>query len=153
MNYYHRRIAEAKPPRKWLSVQLDSDGKDIREIRGGEIAMIFQEPRASLSPVHTVGDQVSENILLHQSVSRDEAGQRSLDMLREVGCPSRNKCMKSYPHQLSGGMCQRVMIAMALSCHPRLLIADEPTTALDVTTEAQILDLMQSLREDSACRS
>ncbi len=127
---------------------LDLPPDDMRAIRGGEIAMIFQEPRASLSPVHTAGDQVSENILLHQKVSRQEANRRALEMLQQVGLPKPEQIMKSYPHQLSGGMCQRVMIAMALSCHPRLLIADEPTTALDVTTEAQILDLMQALQAE-----
>lgn len=141
---YHRQAGESLN-----LIDLPPMSDEMRAIRGGEIAMIFQEPRASLSPVHTVGDQVSENILLHQQVSREEANQRALNMLREVGLPKPEQIMKSYPHQLSGGMCQRVMIAMALSCRPRLLIADEPTTALDVTTEAQILDLMQSLRAES----
>jgi oligopeptide/dipeptide ABC transporter ATP-binding protein len=140
---YHR-----KPGESLNLLDLPPTSEEMRAIRGGEIAMIFQEPRASLSPVHTVGDQVSENILLHQNVSRLEANQRALAMLGEVGLPRPEQIMRSYPHQLSGGMCQRVMIAMALSCHPRLLIADEPTTALDVTTEAQILDLMQALRAE-----
>jgi oligopeptide/dipeptide ABC transporter ATP-binding protein len=140
---YHR-----KPGESLNLLDLPPTSEEMRAIRGGEVAMIFQEPRASLSPVHTVGDQVSENILLHQNVSRLEANQRALAMLGEVGLPRPEQIMRSYPHQLSGGMCQRVMIAMALSCHPRLLIADEPTTALDVTTEAQILDLMQALRAE-----
>jgi peptide/nickel transport system ATP-binding protein len=110
--------------------------------------MIFQEPRASLSPIHTIGDQITENILLHQPVDKGEAWERAIDMLHQVNLPEPAQRMTAYPHQLSGGMCQRIMIAMALSCHPNLLIADEPTTALDVTTEAQILELMQSLQAE-----
>jgi oligopeptide/dipeptide ABC transporter ATP-binding protein len=140
---YHRT-----PEESINLTDLPPMGREMRAIRGGEIAMIFQEPRASLSPVHSIGDQVTENILLHQQVSRAEAERRGLEMLRQVGLPKPEQIMRSYPHQLSGGMCQRVMIAMALSCHPRLLIADEPTTALDVTTEAQILELMQALQAD-----
>jgi peptide/nickel transport system ATP-binding protein len=140
---YHRQPGETLN-----LVQLPPMGETMRAIRGNEIAMIFQEPRASLSPVHSVGDQISESILLHQQVSRAAAEARSLELLRQVGLPKPEQILKSYPHQLSGGMCQRVMIAMALSCHPRLLIADEPTTALDVTTEAQILELMQALQAD-----
>ncbi|MDE0198706.1 MAG: ABC transporter ATP-binding protein [Caldilineaceae bacterium] len=129
-------------------LQLPATGTEMRAIRGGEIAMIFQEPRASLSPVHRIGDQISENILLHQSVAQAEAEDIAVEMLRQVHIPLAEQRMGAFAHQLSGGMCQRVMIAMALSCHPSLLIADEPTTALDVTTEAQILELMQGLQAD-----
>ena len=129
-------------------LQLPATGTEMRAIRGGEIAMIFQEPRASLSPVHKVGDQIAENILLHQPVSQSEAEDIAVDMLRQVHIPLAEQRMDAFAHQLSGGMCQRVMIAMALSCHPSLLIADEPTTALDVTTEAQILELMQGLQAE-----
>ena len=129
-------------------LELPPMSDEMRAIRGGEIAMIFQEPRASLSPVHTVGDQISENILLHQRVTEQEAWEQAIEMLHQVNLPKPEQRMKAYSHQLSGGMCQRVMIAMALSCRPSLLIADEPTTALDVTTEAQILELMQSLQAE-----
>ena len=129
-------------------LQLPATGTEMRAIRGGEIAMIFQEPRASLSPVHKIGDQITENILLHQSVTQSEAEDIAIEMLRQVHIPLAEQRMDAFAHQLSGGMCQRVMIAMALSCHPSLLIADEPTTALDVTTEAQILELMQGLQAD-----
>ena len=129
-------------------LQLPATGTEMRAIRGGEIAMIFQEPRASLSPVHKIGDQIAENILLHQQVSQSEADDIAIDMLRQVHIPLAEQRMDAFAHQLSGGMCQRVMIAMALSCHPSLLIADEPTTALDVTTEAQILELMQGLQAE-----
>lgn len=129
-------------------LQLPATGTEMRAIRGGEIAMIFQEPRASLSPVHRIGDQITENILLHQEVSPSEAEEIAVDMLRQVHIPLAEQRLDAFAHQLSGGMCQRVMIAMALSCHPSLLIADEPTTALDVTTEAQILELMQGLQAD-----
>ncbi|MYC97351.1 MAG: ABC transporter ATP-binding protein [Caldilineaceae bacterium SB0661_bin_32] len=129
-------------------LQLPATGTEMRAIRGGEIAMIFQEPRASLSPVHKIGDQIAENILLHQPVSQSEADDIAIDMLRQVHIPLAEQRMDAFAHQLSGGMCQRVMIAMALSCHPSLLIADEPTTALDVTTEAQILELMQGLQAE-----
>lgn len=128
--------------------QLAPMSDEMRQIRGGEIAMIFQEPRASLSPVHTVGEQIRENILLHQKITRKEARESAIEMLRQVNLPKPEHQYDAYPHQLSGGMCQRIMIAMALSCRPSLLIADEPTTALDVTTEAQILELMQKLQQE-----
>jgi oligopeptide/dipeptide ABC transporter ATP-binding protein len=128
--------------------QLHPRGDEIRAIRGGEISMVFQEPMTSLSPVHTIGQQIMEAILLHQSVDEDEARRRAIDMLRRVGMPQPEITVDNYPHQLSGGMRQRGMIAMALSCSPSLLIADEPTTALDVTTEAQILQLMRDLQQD-----
>jgi oligopeptide/dipeptide ABC transporter ATP-binding protein len=127
---------------------LPEQGEEMRYIRGGEIAMVFQEPMSSLSPVHTIGDQIMEVILLHQHVSHDEARQKTLLVLDQVGMPQPKRLIDRYPHQLSGGMRQRAMIAMALSCHPDLLIADEPTTALDVTTEAQILSLMRTLQRD-----
>ncbi len=126
-------------------LRLDRTGFQMRAIRGGQIAMIFQEPRASLSPVHTIGSQIKENIRLHRQVSDQEAHAIAIALLEQVHIPQPATRMDSYPHQLSGGMCQRVMIAMALSGQPRLLIADEPTTALDVTTEAQILDLLEEL--------
>lgn len=127
--------------------KLDPYGNDIRGIRGKEISMIFQEPRRSLSPVHTVGEQIVELLLLHRTDNRREAKEIAVDMLRRVGISNPELRFNSYPHQLSGGMCQRVMIGMALSCHPSLLIADEPTTALDVTVQAQILNLMQELQD------
>jgi oligopeptide/dipeptide ABC transporter ATP-binding protein len=120
---------------------------EMRRIRGNRISMIFQEPMTSLNPVLKVGDQISESIQLHQGVSKKEAWDRSVEMLRLVGIPSPESRVNEYPHQMSGGMRQRVMIAMALSCHPKLMIADEPTTALDVTIQAQILDLISRLKE------
>jgi peptide/nickel transport system ATP-binding protein len=120
--------------------------KDFRKIRGREIAMIFQEPMTSLNPLYTVGDQIGEMIALHEPVSRSEARSRALEMLRRVEIPDAASRLDDYPHQMSGGMRQRVMIAMALACGPSLLIADEPTTALDVTIQAQILDLLRRLQ-------
>jgi oligopeptide/dipeptide ABC transporter ATP-binding protein len=128
--------------------RLPSDSRQIRAIRGGEIAMIFQEPMTSLTPAYTVGDQIVEAIVLHQQVDRREARVRAVEMLRRVGMPQPERIVDTYPHQLSGGMLQRAMIALALSCNPDLLIADEPTTALDVTTAAQILDLMRELQQE-----
>jgi oligopeptide/dipeptide ABC transporter ATP-binding protein len=128
-------------------VNLDPDGELIRSIRGNEISMIFQEPLTSLSPVHTVGSQIAEAVELHQKVDKKEARERTIHMLEQVGIPSAAQRFDEYPNQFSGGMRQRAMIAMALSCNPRLLIADEPTTALDVTIQAQILELMQSLQD------
>jgi peptide/nickel transport system ATP-binding protein len=118
----------------------------LREIRGDDIAMIFQEPMTSLNPVYTVGDQIGETLRLHRGLNKREARGRSIDMLRLVGIPNPEERIDSYPHQLSGGQRQRVMIAMALACEPELLIADEPTTALDVTIQAQILELLSELR-------
>lgn len=122
--------------------------KQMSKIRGNQISMIFQEPMTSLNPVQTVGKQIAETIILHQKVSKKEARQKAVEMLQLVGIPSPDKRIDAYPHELSGGMRQRVMIAIALSCNPELLIADEPTTALDVTIQAQILDLMKNLQKE-----
>jgi len=122
-------------------------GKKMRSIRGNKIAMIFQEPMTSLNPVYTIGNQITETIILHQGLRKKEARKRAIEMLTAVGISSPEQRVDEYPHQLSGGMRQRAMIAMALSCHPSLLIADEPTTALDVTIQAQVLDLMNDLRK------
>lgn len=128
--------------------KLDPRGPEIRKIRGSEIAMIFQEPMTSLNPSYTVGNQIMEAILLHQEVSREQARDRAIDILRRAELPNAASVVDRYPHELSGGMRQRAMIALALSCTPSLLIADEPTTALDVTTEAEILELMRQLQAD-----
>jgi len=127
---------------------LKKSERDMRRIRGNEISMIFQEPMTSLNPVYTVGDQIAEAIVLHQGKTQKQAMMMATEMLDLVGIPEPGKRVKNYPHQMSGGMRQRVMIAMALSCGPKLLIADEPTTALDVTIQAQILDLMRKLQEE-----
>ncbi|MFG6192119.1 ABC transporter ATP-binding protein [Nonomuraea sp. JJY05] len=126
---------------------LAPDSAGMRALRGGEIAMIFQEPMSSLNPVYTIGAQIAEAVLIHQTRNRKEAHERAVEMLRQVGMPHPEAVAASYPHQLSGGMRQRAMIAMALSCNPTVLIADEPTTALDVTTEAQILELIRNVRD------
>ena len=122
--------------------------EEVRRVRGKEIAMIFQEPMTSLNPVLTIGKQVMESLRLHEDLSDDEARARAVEVLSQVGIPDAEKRLSAYPHQFSGGRRPRVMIAMALSCRPQLLIADEPTTALDVTIQAQILDLMQALQEE-----
>ena len=137
--------------------EMTFDGKDLvhlsekeyREMRGNDMAMIFQEPMTSLNPVYRVGNQIVEAIRTHEKVSKAEAKDRAVDLLRKVGIPSPEARINDYPHQMSGGMRQRVMIAMALACNPKLLIADEPTTALDVTIQAQILDLLRRLRDDT----
>jgi len=128
--------------------KLKPTGRKIRSIRGKDISMIFQEPMTSLSPVHTVGNQIIEGIMLHQQTRPKEARNLAIEMLKRVGIPMAERRIDEFPQALSGGLRQRCMIAMALACHPRLLIADEPTTALDVTIQAQILDLMQTLQED-----
>jgi len=127
---------------------LDPMGSTMRSIRGCEIALVPQEPMASLSPVHTIGNQIVEAIMLHQKVDKVEARAKAIEILDRVGFPQPKERVDAYPHQLSGGLRQRAVIAMALSCHPSLLIADEPTTALDVTTEAQILRLMRDLQRE-----
>ena len=127
--------------------KLNPAGPEIRNIRGKDIAMIFQEPMSSFSPVHTIGSHITEAILLHQQVSPERAREMTIELLRLVGISGAEQRVDNYPHQFSGGMRQRAMIAMALSCNPSLLIADEPTTALDVTIQAQILDLMRGLQK------
>lgn len=144
------------PPGKIVAGEVIYKGKDLLKLsydemkayRGKEIAMIFQEPMTSLNPVMKIGDQITEVLLQHEKISNDEAFKKGVEMLELVGIPSPEKRMKDYPHQFSGGMRQRVMIAMALACNPSLLIADEPTTALDVTIQAQILDLMLKLKNE-----
>ena len=144
-----------QPPGKITKGEIWLDGENLvqasekrmREIRGNEVAMIFQEPMTSLNPLFTIGNQLIEGIRIHKKVSKKEARTDAINMLKLVGLPRAEQIIDEYPHQLSGGMRQRVMIAMALSCHPRLLIADEPTTALDVTIQAQILSLMKDLNE------
>jgi peptide/nickel transport system ATP-binding protein len=121
----------------------------MREVRGNEISMIFQEPMTSLNPVFSVGDQIAETVRLHQGLSKRDAHDRAVEMLKAVGIPSPERRVREYPHQLSGGMRQRVMIAMALACNPAVLIADEPTTALDVTVQAQIFDLLEDLQRET----
>jgi peptide/nickel transport system ATP-binding protein len=143
-----------QPPGKITEGRIQYDGADLvtlpparmRKIRGKEISMIFQEPMTSLNPVFTVGEQIAEAIRLHEGLGRREATAKTVEMLRLVHIPNADRRVKEYPHQLSGGMRQRVMIAMALSCNPKLLIADEPTTALDVTIQAQILELLNELK-------
>ncbi len=144
------------PPGRIAAGEILFDGHDIvkkseremRQLRGNDISMIFQEPMTSLNPVYTVGDQIAEAIVLHQGKTKKQAMKMAAEMLELVGIPEPGKRVHNYPHQMSGGMRQRVMIAMALSCGPKLLIADEPTTALDVTIQAQILDLMRKLQKE-----
>ena len=146
------------PPGKIVKGEIYFEGNDLlalsegemRKIRGRSISMIFQEPMTCLNPVFQVGDQISEILRLHEGVSRKEAWERSIEMLRMVGIPSPERRVREYPHHLSGGMRQRAMIAMAMACSPKLMIADEPTTALDVTIQAQILDLMTHLKQEKA---
>jgi peptide/nickel transport system ATP-binding protein len=148
-------IMRLLPPQARIEGKISFAGQDLlalpedsmRKLRGSNISMIFQEPMTALNPVMRVGDQVAEAVVAHHSVSRQEAKRRAVEALREVALPDPDQRANDYPHQLSGGQRQRVMIAMALVNHPRLLIADEPTTALDVTIQAQILDLLRNLRE------
>ncbi len=144
------------PPGRLESGQILFDGRDLaalsrkelESMRGDAISMIFQQPQSSLNPVFTVGGQISEVFDLHRELDKEEAAEQAIEMLKQVGIPEPESRMKAYPHEMSGGMAQRVMIAMALACEPELLIADEPTTALDVTIQAQILDLMRALQRD-----
>ena len=145
-----------RPPGRIVAGEVRFEGEDLlrlsparlRELRGARLSMIFQEPMTSLNPAFTVGDQVAEALLRHEKTSRKEAKHNAIEMLRRVRIPSPERRARDYPHRLSGGMRQRVMIAMALACNPQLLIADEPTTALDVTIQAQILELMRALRSE-----
>ncbi len=143
---YPGKIVEGEVVFKGQDLVKKSD-KEMQTIRGNEIAMIFQDPMTSLNPVYTIGDQIMEAIRRHQGLSKAEAKKKAIEMLRLVGIPSPEKRVDNYPHEFSGGMRQRAMIAIALSCEPGLLIADEPTTALDVTIQAQILELMKDLKE------
>jgi peptide/nickel transport system ATP-binding protein len=145
---FHRKGSDGTHEQVIDLAKLNPTGKEIRSIRGKEITMIFQEPMTSLSPVHTVGDQISESVRLHQGASQEVALERTVEVLEHVGIPRARDRVETYPFQLSGGMRQRVMIAMALACTPSLLIADEPTTALDVTTQSQILDLIRGLQDE-----
>lgn len=143
------------PPGKVTSGEIIYEGKDLlkisepemRKVRGDRISMIFQEPMTSLNPVFTVGDQIAETLMLHQKLNRTQAMAKTEDLLTQVGIPNPKERIKSYPHEMSGGQRQRVMIAMAIACEPDLLIADEPTTALDVTIQKQILDLLADLQK------
>jgi peptide/nickel transport system ATP-binding protein/oligopeptide transport system ATP-binding protein len=145
-----------QPPGKIVGGEILLNGEDLtkagdarmRQLRGSDVAMIFQEPMTSLNPVFTVGEQIAEAIMLHQNVSRDQAFKDAVALLDRVGIPSPDRRARDYPHQLSGGMRQRVMIAMAVSCRPKVLIADEPTTALDVTVQAQIFDLLNEIQRE-----
>ena len=144
------------PPARIVSGRIMFDGEDVvaldeprlRALRGNAMAMIYQDPMTTLNPVFSVGEQIAEAVRLHRDASRAAAWARAVEMLELVGIPDPARCAQSYPHQLSGGMRQRAVIAMALACHPKLLIADEPTTALDVTIQAQILDLMRRLQQE-----
>jgi peptide/nickel transport system ATP-binding protein/oligopeptide transport system ATP-binding protein len=146
----------ASPPGRIIEGEIWFEGEDllkktpseIKKIRGNDISMIFQEPMTSLNPVFTIGNQIIEPIILHQKLDKEKARKKAIEMLDMVGISSPEKQINNYPHQLSGGMRQRAMIAMALSCEPKLLIADEPTTALDVTIQAQILELLKKIREE-----
>jgi peptide/nickel transport system ATP-binding protein len=157
MRLLPKRVAKITEGEIWLRRQngeihdlttVNPEGSLIRDIRGNEIAMIFQEPMTSLSPLHTIGDQIMETIMLHSDMDKQQAEEHAISMLEAVRIGNAREFINSYPHQYSGGMRQRAMIAMALSCNPQILIADEPTTALDVTIQAQILDLMRKLQTE-----
>ena len=146
---FRRRKASAMSPDSMIDLtQLDANSDDMRAVRGAEIALVFQEPMSSFSPVHTIGNQIVEAILLHQKVGKRQARARAIEVFRQVGIPLPEQRLDAYAYQLSGGLRQRAMIAMALVCNPSLLIADEPTTALDVTTQSQILDLLRHLQQE-----
>jgi len=145
------------PPGKIIDGKILYHGEDLlkktenemRKIQGNEISMIFQEPLTSLNPVFTVGSQIMESLMMHQNMNKRQARQKATEMIRKVGIPTPERIMDNYPHQLSGGMRQRIMIAMALACNPKILIADEPTTALDVTIQAQILELLADIKRET----
>ncbi len=143
---YYRQIDESHIEQLDIT-KMDPKGRQIRDIRGKEISMIFQEPMTSLSPMYTIGNQIMENLLLHTNMTKEEAHNRAIKLLDQVGIPKPDRLVDEYPFRLSGGMRQRAMIAMALACNPTMLIADEPTTALDVTTQANILELMLDLQK------
>ena len=152
----HSILRLIRPPGKIIEGEIWFEGEDLlcksegemREVRGGKISMVFQNPTSSMNPVYTVRSQIAEAIRLHQKVQKHQIKEKVGEILHKVGIPDPVKRMEDYPHEYSGGMCQRAMIAMALSCNPKLLVADEPTTNLDVTIQAQILDLMRTLRKD-----
>ena len=144
--HVRRPGVDGRPEESVDVVRLDPEGREMRQIRGGEIGLVFQEPMTSFSPVHTVGNQMIETIQLHLGLDARAARERAIDLLRQVGIPKPERRIDEYAFQLSGGLRQRAMIATALACGPRILIADEPTTALDVTTQAQILDLLRHLQ-------
>lgn len=149
IRYYGSTAGGTAPESGSVNIaDLNSNSRAMRSLRGNHISMVFQEPMTALLPVRTVGSQIMEAVTLHRKVSKDEARERAVDILARVGLPNPDRIVDTYPFQLSGGMRQRAVIAMALSCDPNLLIADEPTTALDVTTEAQILELMRQLQHD-----
>jgi oligopeptide/dipeptide ABC transporter ATP-binding protein len=152
INFFRRQRTDARAgtgaAEKIDLTKLDPQGKEIRSIRGNEIAYIYQEPMTALSPVHTIGHHITEVIRLHQKVGKEEARARAVAVLKRVGMPRAQDVLDRYPHQISGGMRQRAVIGMSLSCRPSILVADEPTTALDVTTEAVILDLLRELQND-----
>ena len=144
------RIVLHRDGKPLVLTDLPAEGRAIRRVRGNEIAMVFQEPMVSLSPVHRVGSQIMEAVLLHTSMSRSAARRHTVEMMGRVGIPNPQRRFRQFPHEMSGGLRQRAMIAMALSCNPALLIADEPTTALDVTIQAQILELMREIQREQA---
>ena len=142
------KVSLFKDGEETMLTGLARNSRDIRAIRGHEVAMIFQEPMTSLNPVYSIGSQIAETLMLHQNMSKKEAREKAIDLLDNVGIDSPSQRVDNFPHQLSGGMRQRALIAMAISCNPRLLIADEPTTALDVTIQAQILELMNRIQSE-----
>src|SRR5205807_10132707 len=142
------KVLEGEVRLRGLDIK-DLTEEEMRHIRGNRISMIFQQPTSCLNPVFRVGDQISESLIIHRGYTKQQARQRAIELLTMVGIPSAKTRVDAYSHEMSGGMCQRVMIAMALACEPELLIADEPTTALDVTIQAQILELMKDLKQET----